>query len=115
LLGSRATINLALAPGISNRTRLLNHRYVLRQSMGFFQNDFAGRVAQKVLQTGNGECVINVLDGAWMMVIYFTGIILMFVDIHPALLWPLACWLVLYAIVIIRMVPPVKHKSAASP
>ena len=81
LLGSRATINLALAPGIANRTRLLNHRYVLRQSMGFFHNDFAGRVAQKVLQTGNAlrEAVINVIDGAWMMVIYLTGIIWMFV------------------------------------
>lgn len=115
LLGSRAIINLALAPGIANRTRLLNHRYVLRQSMGFFQNDFAGRVAQKVLQTGNAlrECVINVLDGAWMMVIYLTGIIWMFADIHPTLLLPLAVWLVLYSIVVIRMVPPVKHKSAA--
>ncbi len=115
LLGSRATINLALAPGIANRTRLLNHRYVLRQSMGFFQNDFAGRVAQKVLQTGNAlrECVINVLDGAWMMVIYLTGIIWMFVDIHPGLLLPLLCWLVLYLIVVVLMVPPVKHKSAA--
>lgn len=115
LLSSRAIINLALAPGIANRTRLLNHRYVLRQSMGFFQNDFAGRVAQKVLQTGNAvrECVINVLDGAWMMVIYLTGIIWMFADIQPTLLWPLAIWFVLYLVVIVRMVPPVKHKSAA--
>jgi len=114
LLSSRATINLALAPGISNRTRLLNHRYVLRQSMGFFQNDFAGRVAQKVLQTGNAvrECVINVLDGAWMMVIYLTGIIWMFADIHPTLLWPLAIWFALYLLVVVRMVPPVKQKSA---
>lgn len=115
LLSSRATINLALAPGIANRTRLLNHRYVLRQSLGFFQNDFAGRVAQKVLQTGNAirEAVINVIDGAWMMVIYLTGIVWMFVDIHSGLLLPLLCWFVLYGAVIYWMVPPVKSKSAA--
>lgn len=115
LLASRATINLALAPGIANRTRLLNHRYVLRQSMGFFQNDFAGRVAQKVMQTGNAlrEAVINVIDGAWMMIIYLSGIVWMFVDIHPGLLWPLACWFILYGAVIYWMVPPVKARSAA--
>jgi len=115
LLSSRATINLAIAPGIANRTRLLNHRYVLRQSMGFFQNDFAGRVAQKVLQTGNAirESVINIIDGAWMMVIYLGGIIWLFVDIHQGLLIPLALWLVAYASVVYFMVPPVKAKSAA--
>jgi len=115
LLSSRATINLALAPGIANRTRLLNHRYVLRQSMGFFQNDFAGRVAQKVLQTGNAlrEAVVNVIDGAWMMIIYLSGIVWMFVDIHTGLLWPLACWFLLYGAVIYWMVPPVKVRSAA--
>lgn len=115
LLGSRATINLALAPGIANRTRLLNHRYVLRQSMGFFQNDFAGRVAQKVLQTGNAlrESVINVIDGAWMMVIYLTGIVWMFIDIHPGLIIPMMVWLGLYAAVVYWMVPPVKARSAA--
>jgi len=115
LLASRATINLALAPGIANRTRLLNHRYVLRQSMGFFQNDFAGRVAQKVLQTGNAvrESVINVLDGAWMMVIYLSGIVWLFIDIHAGLLLPLVVWLIAYGCVIVWMVPPVKARSAA--
>ena len=45
LLGSRALINLALAPGLANATRWQNHRYVLRQSMSFFEDDF--RLAQR--------------------------------------------------------------------
>ena len=36
------------------RIRWQAHRYVLRQSMDFFQNDFAGRVATKVMQTALG-------------------------------------------------------------
>jgi len=48
LLATRATMSFALTPGISNRTRLLNHRYVLRQSMKYFQNDFAGRIGRGV-------------------------------------------------------------------
>ena len=39
---SRGLINLTLVPGIGNRVRWHSHRYVLRQSLSFFQNDFAG-------------------------------------------------------------------------
>jgi len=53
MLGSRAIINLAIGPGLANATRWQNHRYVLRQSLSFFQNDFAGRISQKVLATGH--------------------------------------------------------------
>src|SRR3546814_7275090 len=42
-LVSRGLINLGLAPGLTNRVRWLNHRYVVRQSLTYFQNDFAGR------------------------------------------------------------------------
>src|SRR3546814_4718217 len=64
-LVSRGLINLGLAPGLTNRVRWLNHRYVMRQSLTYFQNDFAGRIAQKVMQTGHAvrEAVINVIDG----------------------------------------------------
>ena len=44
--------NQLIAAPVANRVRWLTHRYVLRQSLGFFQNDFAGRVANKVIQTG---------------------------------------------------------------
>ena len=42
--------NQIIAGPVTNRVRWLTHRYVLRQSLGFFQNDFAGRVANKVMQ-----------------------------------------------------------------
>ena len=44
---------------VANRVRWQTHRYVLRQSLGFFQNDFAGRVANKVMQTGAGAARIR--------------------------------------------------------
>ncbi|MBX2886912.1 MAG: ABC transporter ATP-binding protein/permease [Granulosicoccus sp.] len=115
LLGSRAYINLALAPGIANATRWQNHRYVLRQSLGFFQNDFAGRVAQKIMQTGNAlrESVINVIDGVWLMFIYLIGIGVLFVDIHSTLLIPVVAWMICYVLVVLTQVPPVRQKSRA--
>jgi len=115
LLGSRAYINLALAPGIANATRWQNHRYVLRQSLSFFQNDFAGRVAQKVMQTGNAlrESVINVIDGVWLMLIYLIGIGVLFLDINRLLLVPVLLWVLCYGLVIYFQVPPVRQKSRA--
>jgi len=114
LLGSRALINLALAPGLANATRWQNHRYVLRQSMAFFENDFAGRISQKVMQTGHAlrEAVVNVIDGAWMLVIYLVGLTLLFSDMHPALLWPVGLWALGYVGVVAFMVPPVGARSA---
>lgn len=113
LIGSRAYINLALAPGIANATRWQNHCYVLRQSLGFFQNDFAGRVAQKVMQTGNAlrESVINVIDGVWLLLIYLIGISVLFMDINRILLLPVLLWIVCYGLVIFFQVPPVRQKS----
>ena len=46
-------MSLAISPGLTNRVRWKSHRWVVRQSVTFFQNDFAGRIAQKVMQTGH--------------------------------------------------------------
>ncbi len=112
---SRAVINLSLAPVLANRVRWQNYRYVLRQSLSFFHNDFAGRIAQKIMQTGHSlrEAVINVIDGVWLLLIYLVGIVVLFSDIDQRLLWPVAIWVIAYSIVVIRMVPPVRVKSAA--
>ncbi|MGQ7845528.1 ABC transporter ATP-binding protein [Granulosicoccus sp. 3-233] len=113
-LSSRAIINLALAPGITNATRWQNHRYVLKQSMTFFQNDFSGRVAQKVMQTGHAvrETVVNIVDGAWTLLIYLAGTLILFADINHYLLIPMLLWSVAYGAVVVFMVPPVRSKSA---
>ncbi len=113
-IATRCLLNFTISPGLVAATRWQNHRYVLRQSMNFFQNDFAGRVAQKVMQTGHSvrEVVVNVLDGLWLLVIYVFGISILLIDIKPILLVPLMIWLVSYTCVILFMVPPVRLKSA---
>ncbi len=44
--------NQAIAPGMTNLIRWQSHWHVVRQSWTFFQNDFAGRIANRVMQTG---------------------------------------------------------------
>lgn len=115
LLVTRALIMQALVPGITNTVRWQTHRYVLRQSLHYFQSDFAGRISQKVMQTGNAmrEVVVNVIDGIWLLVIYLIGAVILFIDLDARLLIPIAVWLVGYLIVARIMVPPVRSRSAA--
>ncbi len=110
---TRCLITLSLTPGLSNTVRWRNHRYVVRQSLNYFQSDFAGRIAQKVMQTGNSfrETVLNVLDGAWLLFIYLAGIVWLFLDIDWRLMIPVLIWTVGYLVVIVRMMPPVAGLS----
>ncbi|TQV81838.1 ABC transporter ATP-binding protein [Denitrobaculum tricleocarpae] len=114
-LVARGLITLTLSPGLTNRVRWRNHRYVLRQSLSFFQNDFAGRVAQKVMQTGHAlrEAVINVIDGVWLLVIYLAGTLFLFSGLDWRLMVPILLWMASYVAVIIFMVPPVRNRAAS--
>lgn len=115
LFASRCLITLTLTPGLTNAVRWQNHRYVVRQSLSYFQRDFAGRVAQKVMQTGHSlrESVLNVIDGVWLLLIYLVGILWLFIDIDWRLLIPVVVWIIGYCIVIVKMMPPVAGKSRA--
>ena len=60
-------VNQAIVPSLTNRIRWQNHRYVIRQSLGFFQNDFAGRIANRIMQTGAAlrESAVQIVDAIW--------------------------------------------------
>lgn len=112
---SRALINLAIVPSLTTLVRWRSYRYVIRQSLGFFQNDFAGRISQKVMQTGMAvrEAVVNVLDGVWYLIVYLIGTAVLMAGFDWRLLIPIVVWTAAYAVVIVKMVPPVRIRSAA--
>jgi ATP-binding cassette subfamily B multidrug efflux pump len=114
MLASRGLINLALVPGLTSMVRWRAHRYVLRQSVSFFQNDFAGRIAQKVMQTGPAlrESVVNVVDGVWFLLVYLIGTIALFAGLDWRLLVPVAVWIAGYIATIVFLVPGVRERSA---
>lgn len=115
LILSRSFNNLSLVPTLTAMVRWQNYRYVLRQSLAFFQNDFAGRVAQKVMQTGPAlrETVGACVDAIWSLVIYLAGTFYLFVGLDWHLLVPVGFWLAAYCLTIFWLVPPVKDRSAA--
>lgn len=115
VLLSRALTTVAFVPSMTALVRWRSYRYVLRQSMSFFQNDFAGRIAQKVMQSGPAlrESVVNVVEGVWTLVIYLVGTLILFGGLDPWLILPVALWGVAYGVTIVRLVPPVRARSQA--
>ena len=53
LLADSLVRNNAVVPGVTSLIRWQSHWHVVRQSWPFFQNDFAGRIANRVMQTSN--------------------------------------------------------------
>ncbi len=107
------TKNQMISGPFTTRIRWLTHRYVLRQSLGFFQNDFAGRVANKVMQTGPAlrESVVQVVDAVWYVAVYWTGALVLFWQADWRLVLPLLAWLVAYGFAIVHFVPRIKAAS----
>ena len=87
--------------------RWLAHRYLLRQSLGFFHDEFAGRIATRVMQTALAvrTAVIKLLDIMVYVAVYFLSVVFLFAAIDPRLALPLVVWLAIY-IAILRVVLP---------
>jgi ATP-binding cassette subfamily B multidrug efflux pump len=105
--------NQALAPGLSNLIRWQSHWHVVRQSWSFFQNDFAGRVANRVMQTGPGlrESIVASIDAVWYIIIYGTTAMILLAGIDWRLAVPIALWFAVYALLLRRFVPRLKELS----
>jgi ATP-binding cassette subfamily B multidrug efflux pump len=106
-------VNQTVAGNFTNLIRWQNHRYVLRQSMGFFQNDFAGRIANRVMQTGPAlrQTMVQLADAMWFVIVYTSGAIILFSQADLRLNIPLVIWLALYVGCIAYFVPRLKEQS----
>ncbi|MBA3068823.1 MAG: ABC transporter ATP-binding protein [Hyphomonas sp.] len=83
------------------------HRQMLGQSMGFFGNEFAGRVSTKVMQTSLAvrEVVMKVLDVFVFIVVYFVSALALVASADPRLTLPLLLWAAVYVLVLRWFVP----------
>lgn len=95
------------------RIRWQAHRYLLRQSLGFFQDDFAGRVATKMMQTSLAvrDCVLRVAQVLLYIIVYFVSALVLFAANDVLLLLPMLLWLVGYLIALWYFVPRLKTIS----
>ena len=100
-------IHQTLLPNFPMIARWQMHRYLLRQSLSFFANEFAGRVATKVMQTSLAirESIMKLLDVFVYVAVYFVAMITMVASADWRLVLPLVAWLVIYVGLIRYFVP----------
>lgn len=80
------------------RIRWLAHRYLLGQSYQFFQDEFSGRIATKIMQTALAlrETIMRMVDVLLYMLVYFSGILVLAASLDWRLLIPLVTWFIVY-------------------
>jgi len=95
------------------RTRWQAHRYLLRQSVEFFQDDFAGRIAAKMMQTSLGvrEAVMKVTEVLLYVTVYFVGAVLLFASSDIRLTAPMLIWLAGYIFSLRYFIPKLRSIS----
>ncbi len=105
--------NQAVAPGLTNLVRWQSHWHVVRQSWTFFQNDFAGRVANRVMQTGPAlrESIVSSIGAVWYIVVYGTNALLLLGHVDWRLAMPVGCWFVCYVGLLRFFVPRLRDRS----
>jgi len=101
------TMHQALAGNFPMIARWQMHRYLIRQSMTFFSNEFAGRVSTKVMQTALAvrETVMKIIDVFIYVISYFVSMIAIIASADLRLVVPLMVWLVVYLGILRYFVP----------
>ncbi len=89
------------------------HRYLLGQSLAFFQDEFAGRVATKVMQSSLAvrEVVMKVLDVLLYVAVYFAGMLVLVASADIRLTAPLIVWLLVYTLSLWFFLPRLRAVS----
>ena len=105
--------NQAIAPGMTNLVCWQSHWHVVRQSWTFFQNDFAGRIANRVMQVGPAlrESVVSTTNAVWYIVVYGGSAMLLLGRADAWLALPLALWFGCYVLILRYFVPRARDRS----
>jgi ATP-binding cassette, subfamily B, multidrug efflux pump len=105
----------ALAPGFSSMVRWQSHWHVVRQSWPFFQADFAGRIANKVMQVGYAlrSSTTTVVNIVLYIAIYGVGALVVLLTQDWRLAIPMVIWLSAYAVLLKAFVPRIGETAKA--
>jgi ATP-binding cassette, subfamily B, multidrug efflux pump len=115
LLDSLLRIN-AVVPGVNTLIRWQSHWHVLRQSWAFFQNDFAGRIANRVITTANSlrESVVASIRAVWYILVYGLSALALMLATDARLAIPMLLWIMGYCGFLRYFVPRLRDLSKVS-
>ncbi|WP_173087476.1 ABC transporter ATP-binding protein [Devosia sp. 1635] len=107
VLLSTLTMHQTLLGNFPQRIRWMSHRYLIRQSMSYFQDEFAGRIGAKLMQTSLAvrEVVMKLLDMLVYVSVYFTGAVVLAASTDWRLALPFLAWVVCYILLMWYFIP----------
>ena len=116
LLADSLVRNNAVVPGVTSLIRWQSHWHVVRQSWPFFQNDFAGRIANRVMQTSNAlrESVVSSIRGIWYITIYGLSALVLMALADWRLAIPTVVWFAGYVVCLRYFVPRMRDLAKSS-
>ncbi len=108
--------NQAINGPFTNLIRWQAHWHVVRQSWAFFQNDFAGRISNRVMQTGGAvrETLVSAVTAVWYVLVYGTTAIAMTAAADAWLTIPILFWFAGYMALLVYFVPRMRDRSKIS-
>ncbi len=94
-----ALLHNTIMPNFGTMIRWRAHAHVIRQPVGWFESDFAGRIANRIMQTppAAGDAVFQTFDAVAFASVTVVGAGIMLAEADPRLLVPLVIWFALYA------------------
>ncbi|MEM9138508.1 MAG: ABC transporter ATP-binding protein [Pseudomonadota bacterium] len=107
ILGNAFLMNQGFYPSVATLVRWRTHRKLLGQSVGFFSDDFAGRLANKQLQLAPAlnDSVYLVTSALWYALAFIVGAAVLLAEVDARLLIPLTLWFVSYIAIAAWFVP----------
>jgi len=108
--------NQAIAAPFTGLVRWQSHWHVVRQSWAFFQNDFAGRISNRVMQTGPSvrSTLTATITTVWYILVYGVSAVALTAAADRWLAAPLLLWFSGYACLLFYFVPHMRERSKVS-
>ncbi|MFU0507105.1 ABC transporter ATP-binding protein [Pseudaminobacter sp. NGMCC 1.201702] len=116
IVASAVVEQQVIVPGFFSMVRWQAFRRVIEQPYGFYQNDFAGRIATKIMQGGEavGDFIVNVLQTMWSFLTFVVLAITVLVTVDPLLGAVVGLWFVGYAAIIWFLLPEMRAAGRAT-
>ncbi len=110
---NHAVVDQVVVPQLTNRIRWRSHVYTLGHSLGYFQNDFAGRLSSRVIQAGQSvrSATVEIIDDMWYVVVFAGVAIGFFGSVSLWLALPVLAWMAAYVALIVYFVPRATARS----
>ena len=108
--------NQALAAPFTGLVRWQAHWHVVRQSWAFFQDDFAGRISNRVMQTAPSvrSTLTATISAVWYIIVYGVSAIALTASAERWLAVPILLWFSGYAALLYFLVPRIRERSKIS-